>query len=278
MIRLDSIGRAALRAVGVGLLLGALAPAPALASVCGGLAGIRKDAPPPFRIGEELAFRLTFGGAYVGHFESKVGQVREVEGRRVLPLFGRARTSMFVSSFEPMTGRYMAMVDPATLEPIGLQTELEYGGDDRWEKVRFVDDGKAVQADFRVRGKEQSRRYRADHDLTDILTLLYLARTVELKPGLHVCQDVFSARRLWRMTASVLGVKDISTVAGRKRAFHVRLHFLRKPTPGLRRKNPPQYDVEVYLSADRYQTPLAFHLDLKGTRASGELERWTLGG
>lgn len=273
-------GRAARRGIALAIAISALALPGAAGATdpCRGLGPLRRTDPPPFATGEELDFRLTFGGAYVGHFEAKVGEPRRLDGRTVLPLFGRARTSMFVASFQPMTGRYMAMVDPETLEPFGLQTELRYGEDDRWEKVRFTGDGREVQARFRLKGAEHDRRYTTDHDLTDILTLLYLARTIDLKPGLEACQDVFSARRLWRMTARVLGLEDVSTPAGRKRAYHVKLHFLRKPHPSLRTNDPPEYDLDVFLSADAYQTPLEFTMRLEGGTAGGRLERWRLGG
>lgn len=266
--------------VGAAVSFGAVPFGPSTAraanDACAGLSPLRRASPLPFGVGEELGFRLTFAGAYVGHLEAKVGEPRDLDGRRVIPLFGRARTNMFIASFEPMSGRYMSMVDPNTLTPFGLQTELEYGGDDRWEKVRFTGDGRRVEAKFRVKGAEHERKYRTDHDVTDILTLLYLARTIDLRPGLTACQDVFSARRLWRMTAKVVGVTDVSTIAGRKRAFHVKLNFLRKPHPTLRRQDPPQYDLDVYLSADEYQTPLAFSMHLKGATASGQLETWRL--
>lgn len=255
----------------------ALTPAPAEASACAGLDGLSRTPERPFASGEELDFRLSFGGAYIGKLETRVGQPRDRGGRTVLPLFGRARTSMFVASLAPMTGRYMSMVDPKTLDPIGLQTELRYDDDDRWERVRFSGEGRRVKTEFRVNGREHSREYAADHELTDILTLFFLARTIELRPGLQACQDVFSARRLWRMTAKVVGVEYVSTIAGSKRAYHVKLNFLRKPHPTLRKNDPPQYDLDVYLSADRHQTPLAFVMEYKGTKASGELERWKIG-
>jgi hypothetical protein len=274
--RRPAIGRLAPLVVGVALAAGAR-PARADLGRCSGLEELERASTLPFSTGEELDFRLSFGGAYIGKLETRVGDLRNLNGRSVLPLFGRARTSVFVASLAPMKGRYMSMVDPETLDPLGLQTELEYGGDDRWEKVRFTGKGRRVEAKFRVRGKEHERRYAADHELTDILTLFFLARTVRLHPGLTACQDVFSARRLWRMTAQVVGIEDVATVAGTKRAYHVKLHFLRKPHPTLRENNPPQYDLEVYLSADRFQTPLAFVMEYKGTKASGELARWKLG-
>jgi len=279
----DSIRRArtrvgALASAALGAVLAAPAPAAAHASPspCG-LEPLRRQAPAPFSVGEELAFRLTFAGAYVGHFEAKVGSPRTIDGRRVLPLFGRARTNTFVASFQPMSGRYMAMVDPETLTPYGLQTELEYGEDDRWEKVRFTQGARHVRAEFRVRGDEHTREYAADHDLTDILTLLYMARTIELRPGTTICQDVFSARRLWRMTARVVGVEDVKTIAGQKRAYHVKLHFLRKPHPTLRKNDPPEYDLDVFLSADPHQAPLEFSLRYEGAKAAGQLESWRMG-
>lgn len=246
---------------------------------CSGIASLPSmSASVPFRTGEELGFRLTVAGAYVGRLETKVGAPRKVDGRQVVPLFGRARTSAIVASLQPMVGRYMAMVQPDSLQPLGLQVELTYGEDPRWEKVRFEDGSQALEAKYFAQGREGERGYTTDHPATDLLTLLYLSRRVQLQPGLQACQDVFGARRLWRMTGQVTGTEVISTPVGKKEAYRLQLHFVRKPHPSLRKFDPPTYDMVVFVSKDRYQTPLRFELDVDGVTAVGHLERWSLSG
>ena len=230
----------------------------------------------PFRVGEELAYEITVGGAYVGRLEMKIGAPRKVSGRELLPLFARARTSAFVSALQPFEGRYMALVDPVTLAPTGARVEGTYAGDPRWERIRFAQDQRQVTSDYLVKGKELKRTYQGRHDLTDILTLLYAARRIELKQGLTGCQDVFGARRLWRMDAKVDGQVSMQTLAGKKRAYKVAAVFDRKPTRGLNNNKRPRFEVDLFMADDPTQAPLAFVMRQGGVTAEAKLVRWSL--
>ncbi|MCY0725906.1 hypothetical protein OVW19_29630, partial [Klebsiella pneumoniae] len=84
---------------------------------------------------------------------------------------------------------YMSLVDPVTLVPIGVRVESKYGDDPRWEKIRFYENSRKVTADFLLQGQELSRSYVGEHDLTDILTMIYAARRVNLAVGMKGCQD-----------------------------------------------------------------------------------------
>lgn len=239
----------------------------------------RREGKTPFSLGEELSYELSVSGAYVGRMETKVGRPRKVEGRRRLVLFGRARTNQLLTALKPFVGRYMAMVDPVSLSPLGVRTELTYGTDARWERIRFEHNQRGVRTDYLLRGREKARQYGdAEHDLTDVLTLLYVARTVELDRGLEVCQDVFGARRLWRMTAAVEGSRAVRTPAGEMDSWFVRSVFDRKPTPGLSRTKRPRIEMDVFLAKDETQAPLQFVVRLEGVEAVGRLVRWSTRG
>ena len=249
-----------------------------LKSDCAGLWNLPRADKPSFRVGEELGYVLSVAGAYIGRFETKVGRPRRVAGQRVLPLFGRARTSGFASSFRPFVGRYMAMATPEQLSPIGLRVEATYDDDHRWERVRFDTDGKAVRADFTLRGRQLQRDYTSQHQMTDLLSMLYLARQIEVRNGLVACQHVFGARRLWQMTARVEGTERVSTPAGKLDAWKVKVSFDRMPTKGLNNSKRPHYDMDVYLAKDTTRTPLAFVVQYKSVTARGDLRRWSLRG
>lgn len=239
---------------------------------------MRRGGQSPFGVGEELAYELTVSGANIGKMELKVGKPRQVEGKLRLPLFGRARTSAFIAAFKRFEGRYMSMVDPSSLRPLGLKVESTYGEEDRWERVRFDKAQRFVGADVLLQGRELRREYDGEHDLTDILTLLYVARTLELQSGMQVCQDVFASRRLWRMTAKVEGSRQISTPAGQKDVWVVKTEFDRKPTHGLNNRKRPHMEVDIYLAKNASQTPLQFVIRSQGVEATGKLVRWSLKG
>ena len=245
---------------------------------CAGMAGLPHKNDSPFKVGEELAYELAVAGAYVGRLEIKIGEPRQVQGRTVIPLFGRARTNGFVSTLQPFEGRYMSLVDPVTLEPVGVRVESTYGGDRRWEKIRFTEKQRKVSADFLLQGQELSRSYVADHGLTDILSMVYAARKVSLAVGMKGCQDVFGARRLWRMAAQVDRRVEVDTIAGKRPAYEVKTIFHRRPTPGLDNRNPPKVEIDVFLADDGTQAPLMFTIRQGSITASAKLVRWSLAG
>lgn len=248
------------------------------ARACKGMEKLPTRTERPFEIGEELAYEINISGAYVGRLEIKIGSPRNLNGKMVIPLFGRARTSSFVSTVQPFEGRYMALVDPETLAPVGVRVEGTYGGDARWERIRFMNTQRKVTAEFLLEGQERTRTYVGQHELTDILSMLYAARRIRLSEGLSGCQDVFGARRLWRMDAKVEDLVEIETPAGRKRAYKVGTVFDRRPTPGLSSSKRPRFEIDVFLADDRSQAPLQFVMRQGGITAEAKLVRWSLGG
>ncbi len=243
---------------------------------CGGVS-LRPKGGEPFSVGEELAYEITVAGVYVGRMETKVGKPRVVEGHKALSLFGRARTNAFASSFKKFAGRYMTLVDPDAMTPIGMRVDSTYGDDPRWEKVRFYDGNKKVTGAFSYEGKEGSRTYAADERLMDVLAMLYYARTRELNLGTESCQHVFGARWLWRMEAKVKGFASVDTPAGKKDATVVHTIFRRAPHPDLMPNQKDQkFEMDVYFARDQTQAPLEFVIRLNDLTAVGKLVAWSL--
>jgi hypothetical protein len=243
---------------------------------CGGVS-LRAKGGEPFSVGEELAYEITVAGVYVGRMETKVGKPRVVEGHKALSLFGRARTNAFASSFKKFAGRYMTLVDPEGMAPIGMRVDSTYGDDPRWEKVRFSDGNRKVTGSFSYEGKEGSRSYAADERLMDVLAILYYARTRELNLGAEGCQHVFGARWLWRMDAKVKGFATVDTPAGKKDATVVQTTFRRSPHPDLTPNQKDQkFEMEVYFARDQTQAPLEFVIRLNDLTAVGKLVAWSL--
>ena len=242
---------------------------------CIGVELPQRNGPAPFQPGEELAYELTVAGVYVGRFETKVGKPRLVNGKRWTSLFGRARTNSFASTFKKFAGRYMTLAEPNTLQPIGLRVEATYGDDLRWEKAEFSDHQTKVAASFLYQGKEGTRIYDKEDPLSDVLTMLYFARTRDLVEGTETCQEVFGARWLWRLNAKVIGDAEVDTPVGKKKATRVTTIFTRSNHPDVR-PNQPKFEMDVLFAKDQSQAPLAFEIRYDKITAVGRLVRWSL--
>lgn len=242
---------------------------------CRGIQLPQRTGPAPFQPGEELAYELTVAGLYVGRFETKVGHTRSVNGKPRTSFFGRARTNAFASSFKKFAGRYMSLAEPNTLMPIGMRVEATYGDDPRWEKVEFSNKQTKVDASFLYQGKEGRRIYDKDDPLTDVLTMLYYARTRNLVQGSESCQEVFGSRWLWRVEAKVVGDAEVDTPVGKKMATRVTTRFVRSAHPDAR-PNQPKFEMDVFFAKDQSQAPLAFEIRYDKITAEGRLVRWSL--
>lgn len=233
------------------------------------------DRGPPFGAGEELAYDLSVAGLYIGRMEMKVGKPRTVNGRPALALFVRARTSGFTSTLKSFAGRYMVLSDPDNLRPIALRSEATYGEDPRTEHARFRT-ASHVDAQFLHEKKNGKRNYEREAPLFDIVSLLYYARMIPLKPGTKLCQEVYADKRLWRMEAEVVGKTRVGTPAGDKDALSVKTRWVRMPHPDFDpRRKAPHVEVDLFFSNDATRVPLSFVARAKEATAKGELVRWS---
>lgn len=224
--------------------------------------------------GEEASYDISIAGAHIGRMDAKVGTPQRIKGHTVIPLFGRARTTLLISAFQSMVGRHQSHVEPSRLLPYSVQADSTYGGDPRWERVHFK--GGEVDIEYLMKGKERKRQYRRGKPAMDIVSAAYSARRLKLSEGMHACQEVYGVRRLWRMEAKVVGSAKLRTLAGPKQTYKVQISFDRMPTPGLRRKNPPHVDMTVYITKDDAQLPVAFEATMQGVTAHAKLSRWKL--
>lgn len=239
---------------------------------CEGVSSMKGGGGP--RSGERLEYELTLGGAYMGRLELSVGAPRKVEGRLRLPLLGRLRTNALMSAIKEVEGRYMALVDPDSLSPLGVKMEAKVGSDRRWEEVRFYKEGKEAETQFLFREKERKLRYGTSHELLEGLSLLHLARTVTLKPGLTGCQEIVSARRLWRVDATVMAKESVQTPIGPKTAFRVQTKFTRQ---GTSKRKPKPVLIDILLGDLPGQPPLAFEMRQQSFVGRARLIRWKPG-
>lgn len=252
-------------------------PPPPAEPACGGVRPAELTL--PFRPGEELSYDLLVSGLYVGRLETKVGRPRTVGGRQALTLFGRAFSSAVVSGLQKFEGRYMALSDPATLRPYGVRVESTYGRDPRRETARFGEDQRSLETDYLHMGHEGQYRYATEAQLYDALSVLFLARSLPLRTGYAACQEVYSARRLWRMEAKVTGTRSVSTPAGDKPVDVIELRIVRLVDEKQHGRLPELIvDGEVLLSQDKTRTPLAFEMRSRLGNARAELRRWVIEG
>jgi hypothetical protein len=246
---------------------------------CSGILLAGRGGAPAFMPGEELSYDLSTSGLDIGRLELKVGRPRTWNGHPALPLFARARTHGFASTVKAASGRWMSLVDPASMRPLALRVESTYGADQRHEQVRFDKKAMRAKSEFLYEGKTGTRDFEDLTPVFDVLSLLYFARTRALSEGTAACQDVFGDRRMWRLEAKVQGVKQVATPAGDKPTHLVTTVFESLPHPDMEPGKPvSRIELDLYFADDESQAPLAFEVRTKKMTARGELKSWTLRG
>jgi hypothetical protein len=226
--------------------------------------------------GEELSYDITVAGLYIGKVDIKVGQPQAFHGKKVVPLFGRARTASFASVFEKFVGRTMSMVDLETFRPSELRVQSVYGDDIRRETVRFDQKKNALATEYRYKKKRSTRHYgNRDGQLMDLLSTVHYARLLDISKGATACQEIYLDRRLWRMDAHVRGVETIDTIAGDKQAMALVVKLDRMPHKDFDPKRPrPWLKGVFYYAMNKERTLLAFDLENRFAKGKGVLTRW----
>jgi hypothetical protein len=170
---------------------------------------------PVFSPGESLVFRVSYLGMSVGRAVAVVGAGTEVDGRKVWPIVGTARTDPFYS-FWPVKDRFVTWWDPVEKSSIGSEFHADHNKWRRRERVRY--DRKALTASFLCE-KEYAPRFEEtvaiEPDTRDIIAALYTLRQRRLAVGDHEEISVYTGKHIFPMKVDVQRTEELEVGAGK---------------------------------------------------------------
>ncbi len=229
-----------------------------------------EEQPPVFSPGELLVFRVSYLGVPVGKAASVVGAATEVEGRRVWPIVGTARTDAFYS-FWPVKDRFVTWWDPAEGTTVGSEFRADHNRWRRRERIRY--DRAALTASFLCE-KEYAPRFEetvaVEPGTRDLVAALYTLRLRRLAVGDHEEIPVYTGKQLFPMKVDVLRAEEVEVGAGRFDAVVARVEVQFSGQAAAKR-------MEIAFSNDARHLPLKLDADFLFGSVAAELHSYEKG-
>jgi hypothetical protein len=216
--------------------------------------------PLSFATGETLEFDLDAMGATAGKMVLQVQKKQD----GALPIQVKVKTNTFFSKVRRVDATAMSYLHPKTLHPSRYTEDSTENEVRRTVDAAFNSKNRIVRVDYTQRGQPSRGDYAYEHEGMDVAGAMYLMRQLPMKEGLPVCFDVYGARRMWRMSGSVLKREHVSLPLGEFEAWHLAGTAVRLDKPSMTR------EVHVWITDDDRRLPLAAlgSIDLGAVRAT----------
>jgi hypothetical protein len=220
-----------------------------------------------FAPGEELDYDIDVLGANAARMELTALPPE----RGMQPIRTRIRTNTFFNKVRRVKAESKSYLDARNLHP-NRYTEDAQEDDERHladvdfhprnqppatVQVRFATNPQGPQSYVTVYD-------RYAHDALDVLGATYYLRSVDMKPGMSMCFDVFAMRHMWRVWGTVEGIEQVPSPLGPVDAFHIHGTAARLDDHNFQR------DLHMWITADDKRIPVGAlgGIDLGPVRAT----------
>ncbi len=161
----------------------------------------------PFGPGERMEFIVSFGYLDIGQATLEVHEPREIRGRPVLEITNSARSASWVDRVFKIRDKIVSFMDLEQRFSLGFHKEIREGRYERDMHAEYLQD-------------EGLARYEKDGDVElvpgshDIMTALYLLRTVDLEPGMRLGIPLHDDKKNYHVEVKVLKRETVETELG----------------------------------------------------------------
>ncbi|MBI4347931.1 MAG: DUF3108 domain-containing protein, partial [Elusimicrobia bacterium] len=170
---------------------------------------------PNWSLPERLEYEVKWGIMYVGNSTLEVRDVVDFNGRPAYHIVSEAKSTPFCDRFYPVRDINESWIDAVTMNALGYSKKLREGhffrdewvlydyGDKRFLSKMTNKDGSFRWSDGTIPGPVQ-----------DILSSMYLLRSMDLKVGAEIVVDV-NTKQNWPLVIKVVRKKRIEVPAGK---------------------------------------------------------------
>ncbi len=203
------------------VLLSTLTALPAVAAPC----GMHREAGAalPYAAGEELSYRMKFGGVSAGRAHLKLGSLERTPYGVGYPIRADLETNAYAAFATDLAGKFLSLLDPRSQQSRFYRSNLN-------ESKGVISD-RAIRNGGVIRFQhEKGKRRKAGilrGELIDPVQLIYGMRDLQFKEGQRVCLRMYAYSGLNRLRGRVVGRETIETAAGSIKTWRVDL-FLKR--------------------------------------------------
>ena len=237
-------------------------PAAPIGPAAAAAAPALRDGPPLATPGEHMQYRLSLRGVDLATYELGIGDVTELDGKRVVVVQGHARTRGFASFFATIDDRFTSWIDVTTGRSLRFQTD-EYASGSKTDIEHSVIDlagrsGDTIPVQFHVndappRPEPQKASLPAAWDYNGFLLAL---RSWEGPPGSRLTLEVFRSRFLWHVEVTIHGKEKLVTELGELPALRIDGKTYKLRRDGTRAPDDSERQFSMWISDDDGRVPL----------------------
>ncbi len=209
--------------------------------------------PAPFRAGESLKYQIRWLGMPIAtarlSVEAPPGRDGPLgrEGKQALRLRGRLMTAGLLKRLFRVDDTALSHADPVSLFSHRIEIRQKEGSY-RARRWNVFEKGRAVYG----RPNRPPRYFEIAGRVHDILSGIYRARSLDLRPGTSAIINIFHNKKLYPVRLRALAAERIDTLWGSVRTIVVRLEFIDNAyLEGLAK-------TWIYVAADRHRIPVRF--------------------
>jgi hypothetical protein len=216
-----------------------------------------------FGPGEKLSFDIGYGFINAGHATLEVAELIEYDGRPCYQVISTARSNKFFSSFYRVEDRVESIIDAIGIFPWYFEKNLSEGSYRSDRSYAFN------QAEHVVYYKDDTLD--VEPFVQDALSVLFFARTQELKVGSSIFIDNFTDGKNYPLEVKILRRETIKVKAGKFDCLV--LEPLMRSAGVFRHEGK----LTVWLTDDRLKMPVLMKSKVLVGSISAELSSYELG-
>jgi hypothetical protein len=220
-----------------------------------------------FQPGEELEYDIDVLAANAARMEV----VALPKDKNTLPIRVRIKTNTLFNKMRRVKAEAKSYLSAKTLHPNRYTEDAQEDDERHVSDVDFFPKGQmantiAVKSATNPSGSNSYNTVydHYAHDGLDVLGAIYYIRSMDLKPGMSICFDVFSMRTMWRVWGEVSGIEKVPSPMGEVEAFHITGTAARLDNHDFQR------ELHVWITTDDKRIPLGAlgAIDLGPVRAT----------
>ncbi len=220
------------------------------------------DGPPLATPGEHMQYRLSLRGIDLATYELAIGDVTELDGKKVIVVAAHARTRGLAAVFATIDDHFTSWVDVATGRSLRFQTD-EYATGSKTDIEHAVIDlagrtGDTIPVQYHVNdAPPKPEPQQASLPVAwDYNAFLLALRAWEAPPGAQHTLEVFRSRFMWHAEVKIRGKAKLVTELGELPALVIdgRTYKLRRD--GARTADDAERHFTIWISDDDGRVPL----------------------
>jgi len=207
--------------------------------------------------GESMAFEVKLGGIVAGEAQLAVGEIGDLQGKRVIVVTSRAATTGAAELVRHVVDEASTAIDVATGKPLTLDANVETGDKKLTSHAAFV--GTRVEVNFTKSDDPVPHGYKIELGKTPIFeahSAMAQLRGWRPTPGTTKQVFIIGGRRVWRVDVVLVGYETVGSVLGNRRAVHFKGSSFRARGNLTLESSTPGRTFEVWLSDDADRVPL----------------------